>query len=276
MASNTMSGMDEFFDFDQLEHDHGTQLPTVFGVRNDGPFCDPGDVMAMDWTTSASAPSPVECHMQSAFDSFAIQDQAQWPLADALPQNLFEGVSIVDPVSTSHDADADVAIAPASSDISPIAGAAPSSSFSSLHVSSVPSCADVGMIDPCVPEFTPPFAVQVADSDTPELPAVTSNNNHSKARPNVPLRQPSAASWKPASAKRKGPQSRIPFEAKQILEDEFNSNPYPCSWEMDIIAHQANLDVKKVRNWFNNTRARKKGGGMFYSLMLCIVLVNPF
>jgi hypothetical protein len=30
---------------------------------------------------------------------------------------------------------------------------------------------------------------------------------------------------------------------------------------MDIIAHQANLEVKKVRNWFNNTRARKKGEG---------------
>jgi hypothetical protein len=43
---------------------------------------------------------------------------------------------------------------------------------------------------------------------------------------------------------------------------------------MDIIAHQANLDVKKVRNWFNNTRARKKGGGMFRLLMLCIVLTD--
>ena len=69
------------------------------------------------------------------------------------------------------------------------------------------------------------------------------------------------ATWKPASAKRKGPQSRIPLEARQILEDEFAANPYPCTWELDIIAHQANLDVKKVRNWFNNTRARKKCGG---------------
>jgi hypothetical protein len=33
------------------------------------------------------------------------------------------------------------------------------------------------------------------------------------------------------------------------------------TWELDIIAHQANLDVKKVRNWFNNTRARQKCGG---------------
>ena len=62
----------------------------------------------------------------------------------------------------------------------------------------------------------------------------------------------------PASSKRIGTQSRIPIEARQILEDEFANNPYPCSWEMDIIAHQANLDIKKVRNWYNNTRARKK------------------
>lgn len=63
---------------------------------------------------------------------------------------------------------------------------------------------------------------------------------------------------KPASAKRKGPSTRIPLDAKHMLEEEFAANPYPCSWEIDIIAHQANLDVKRVRNWFNNTRARKK------------------
>ena len=40
------------------------------------------------------------------------------------------------------------------------------------------------------------------------------------------------------------------------------------SWELDIIAHQANLDVKKVRNWFNNNRARKKGEGMLPMSML--------
>jgi hypothetical protein len=66
---------------------------------------------------------------------------------------------------------------------------------------------------------------------------------------------------KPASAKRKGPSSRIPAEARQMLEEEFAANPYPCSWEIDIIAHQANLDVKRVRNWYNNTRARKKNSG---------------
>jgi hypothetical protein len=76
----------------------------------------------------------------------------------------------------------------------------------------------------------------------------------------TPSSQPqrSASVHKPASATRKGPSARIPVEARQMLEEEFATNPYPCSWEMDIIAHQANLDVKRVRNWYNNTRARKK------------------
>ncbi|KAH6875688.1 hypothetical protein BKA58DRAFT_437654 [Alternaria rosae] len=78
--------------------------------------------------------------------------------------------------------------------------------------------------------------------------------------------QPSIATWKPASAKRKGPQCRISLEARQVLEDEFAANPYPCAWELDIIAHQANLDVKKVRNWFNNTRARKKCGDSHHAI----------
>ncbi|KAF2275357.1 uncharacterized protein EI97DRAFT_420329 [Westerdykella ornata] len=63
---------------------------------------------------------------------------------------------------------------------------------------------------------------------------------------------------KPASAKHKGPSNRISLEAKQMLEEEFAANPYPCAWEIDIIAHQVNLDAKRVRTWFNNARARKK------------------
>ena len=71
-------------------------------------------------------------------------------------------------------------------------------------------------------------------------------------------RRSSTVTRKPASATRKGPSNRLPVDARQMLEEEYAANPYPCSWEIDIIAHQANLDVKRVRNWFNNTRARKK------------------
>jgi hypothetical protein len=79
------------------------------------------------------------------------------------------------------------------------------------------------------------------------------------------LRRPTLRGHKPASPRRKGPQSRIPLEARQILEDEFTTNPYPCNWEIDIIAHQVSLDVKQVRTWFNNTRARKKVAGKPYA-----------
>ncbi|KAL1797594.1 hypothetical protein ACET3X_004200 [Alternaria dauci] len=97
--------------------------------------------------------------------------------------------------------------------------------------------------------------------DQSTMPANTLLHPHQVSTSSVAAQQQAfGGTWKPASAKRKGPQSRIPLEARQILEDEFAVNPYPCTWELDIIAHQANLEVKKVRNWFNNTRARKKCG----------------
>ena len=94
------------------------------------------------------------------------------------------------------------------------------------------------------------------------LPELQKNelNVQKSASPSQPQRSSSVV-HKPASAKRKGPSTRIPAEARQMLEEEFAANPYPCSWEIDIIAHQANLDVKRVRNWYNNTRARKKTSG---------------
>ena len=113
-----------------------------------------------------------------------------------------------------------------------------------------------------------------ADTSISQRSTHTNNTSRLTGRAPLPNRQASSASWKPASAKRKGPQSRIPLEARQILEDEFATNPYPCNWEYDIIAHQANLDVKKVRNWFNNTRARKKSEGTFDGLCLQCMLTH--
>ncbi|KAF2194908.1 hypothetical protein K469DRAFT_545486 [Zopfia rhizophila CBS 207.26] len=72
-------------------------------------------------------------------------------------------------------------------------------------------------------------------------------------------RNPRAPSHrKQASGKRRTPHARISSEAKQVLEEKFASNPYPCAWEIDIIAYQTSLDAKKVRNWFNNARARRQ------------------
>lgn len=104
-----------------------------------------------------------------------------------------------------------------------------------------------------------------------------------EARPRLPARKRLPESQtrhstipgrKPASAKRKGPPNRIPPEARQMLEEEFATNPYPCSWEIDIIAHQANLDTKRVRNWFNNSRARKKCSGQFRAACLYLKCIS--
>lgn len=107
-----------------------------------------------------------------------------------------------------------------------------------------------------------------------QIPYSTSTAYSTANTLSLPARHTSSTSWKPASAKRKGPQGRISLESRQILEDEFATNPYPCSWEYDIIAHQANLEVKKVRNWFNNTRARKKGEGIIRHCRKCATLLT--
>jgi hypothetical protein len=143
---------------------------------------------------------------------------------------------------------------------------APSSSMQSIgEVDQLAS----GTVPHC--ESSPNDAV---DKPSTEIPGLASTKPPVDGRALLPTRHAASASWKPASAKRKGPQSRIPLEAKQILEDEFATNPYPCNWEYDIIAHQANLEVKKVRTWFNNTRARKKGEGMLPSQSLPCTLYS--
>lgn len=118
------------------------------------------------------------------------------------------------------------------------------------------------------PMFSPVHDMPVVPQDVPALPDAWQQHpmpregdvivlQQQTAQPSRPQRS-NTVIRKPASAKRKGPSTRIPLDAKQMLEEEFAANPYPCSWEIDIIAHQAHLDVKRVRNWFNNTRARKK------------------
>ncbi|KAF2029293.1 hypothetical protein EK21DRAFT_67960 [Setomelanomma holmii] len=224
-ASQMHDNLDEFFDFDQLEHDcyQGTaylpQQEQTFSFDHDE------DGMAMDWTADAMAIAPLpndeallphDIHMQTVFNGAAPDDTLIWPLADCSDPSLTASGSRID-----------------------------------------------SLLDPTCTLGPTQIASNVAPSSSSNLLEGQKLTDHEAAeaivRPNVPDRQASTATWKPASARRKGPQSRIPSEARQILEDEFAANPYPCAWEMDIIAHQANLDVKKVRNWFNNTRARKKG-----------------
>jgi hypothetical protein len=231
MASNVFDNMDDFFDFAAMDRD--TEGDSIGRPSHHQPSqSELADVITpMDWAMdpiAAYTPCgalPQDVHMCE--DIHEYQPNQQWPLIDD-----------VDHISAFAEDDGVNFTAPAS-----------------LQSSGLGDNDDEGPTDPFVLEPEPSLfqGSQLSpQNDTPPVP---------QAKLSTRPRQSSVTSWKPASAKRKGPQSRIPIEAKQILEDEFAANPYPCSWEMDIIAHQANLDVKKVRNWFNNTRARKKGGG---------------
>jgi hypothetical protein len=273
MAPNTSDEMDEFFDFAALNQD---DLPDALSdsqlLQIDADHST-DDVVAMDWAMDWATDSltvrptdvvlPYEMQTYDTSIGFHTTQESQlWPLNDHATVSLApKGHEGVVPTSNSiwqkgsHAPDNDQIYIGSHTSPPPF-----SSSFAHKPSKVVADNDDEGSIDVLgAPLESVPFLVLPgSEALRLEIPQTVS-----PPKPSGSLRQAPNASWKPASAKRKGPQSRIPFEAKQILEDEFAANPYPLPWEMDIIAHQANLDVKKVRNWFNNTRARKKGGGEF-------------
>jgi hypothetical protein len=267
MASRAFDDMNEFFDFDQLDDDHGAQAVASPERQHVDPFDGLGEVMTMDWAINDPMPVPtldvlLPCEIETSnnFSHVSSPDHYQWPSVEMPCSSSREEDTGIDPFQCR---DVDPAPCQYASSIT-----APLSSLSALegrqHVTGADKIIDTSEV--VRKTFLPAPEVPIL-----EITAPLASENASRGRPTVPLPQASVTSWtnrKPASAKRKGPHSRIPLEAKQILEDEFTANPYPCSWEMDIIAHQANLDVKKVRNWFNNTRARQKGGGGFFLLVL--------
>lgn len=250
--------LDEFFDFAQLEQDHVlcsayTDSHHEAASRDEGFIC-------MDWQPVVSDYSLVS---QEQFDQHRVQ---AWPLA-GVPDLSLTNTNLTNtnhnaiaaewpinqtPVANEHELPPTPSSSSLASVCFPPTGGPPHNRDSTRLLSQA-SAAD----------SIPPIPLTNKAHDTSGAQAKTRTKVTYPVSPQVPIptRQASSASWKPASAKRKGPQSRIPLESRQILEDEFATNPYPCSWEYDIIAHQANLDVKKVRNWFNNTRARKKGEG---------------
>ncbi|KAH7082257.1 hypothetical protein FB567DRAFT_530900 [Paraphoma chrysanthemicola] len=239
-GSHACDNMDEFFDFDQLEHDHDAHVPDSVCYQSAGMYQCLDDDMTMDWTVDP-APLPFgvdlmprDIHMPNIFGDINFHDVTNWPLVD------------------------NIQIDSAAVETQPLSSLAPSSSLDFHRPTDIIGSHNVEAERTLDSSPGRPLPGLPLDSEQPTAPRAGVQTTPSK-RPGGPLRQASISSWKPASAKRKGPQSRIPLEARQILEDEFVANPYPCSWELDIIAHQANLDVKKVRNWFNNTRARKKG-----------------
>ncbi|KAH6633661.1 hypothetical protein C7974DRAFT_433607 [Boeremia exigua] len=248
--SVTSDNLEEFFDFAQLEQDSGVYEGLAFAEDVGIAFVE--DVTAMEWQPSGADYRPIP-------DRQSQELCVQWPLRETLSQSHIHNDthtaaslwSISNTLVTNgHQQCTELTPTPSSS------LQAPDNASRITDQRAAPAVSLVGGAS------NPPH-VRLGRDAIDRIGA--QSTDRSKVTPlqtskiSLPTRHTSSSSWKPASAKRKGPQSRIPLESRHILEDEFATNPYPCSWEYDIIAHQANLDVKKVRNWFNNTRARKKG-----------------
>ncbi|KAF1833441.1 hypothetical protein BDW02DRAFT_589648 [Decorospora gaudefroyi] len=267
MNADALDKMNEFFDFAAL--DQSPEFDTVRGPqqqRNE-PFLFTDDVTAMDWAVDSAAMCPADIttsdnvHMHDAFqDSTITEFPQQWPLVDELE----------DPITSMGTTSVNLTTN-ATLHAEPLICMDNGARSDELHYRLPPSSSSLAQVqsgiiakddeEASIGAIGARHESSLSEAAQPTAPVSSSLVLEAlSTRPAAPLRQASITSWKPASAKRKGPQSRIPLEAKQILEDEFMANPYPCSWEMDIIAHQANLEVKKVRNWFNNTRARKRVG----------------
>jgi hypothetical protein len=259
MSGNALDKMDEFFDFAALEHDSEVLATKALHQDQNMPFQPADDATTMDWATDPTAAvcsvDATQCWHDpmhdASHDPSSGETGRQWP--------LFEVPEWPAPVNVNSTLDSTLG--------DPIPGGGPDSSFApSLSIDTLHS--DPRRIDDD----------SIPDACCEDQPTARASPSHemtvSPASPAASIQRTPSANRKPASAKRKGTQSRIPIEAKQILEDEFATNAYPCSWEMDIIAHQANLDVKKVRNWFNNTRARKRCEGAWMSTYIESVLLT--
>lgn len=249
----TVDDLNEFFDFDQLVQDHAIHAENEVSRRQDHYLVE--DVSIMDWAvdepTMTMATKASLSHDTSMLDMIKNDSVAcNPPLMSFDHSQQSTGVSGTTFLYGQQQTNESLAFSGYDAATS---GAPYLSDLTCEQLDSVQESTDAS------------HYLQEAHSRKSNKSTITPQ---SKKAPSASSNQSSAPAWKPASAKRKGPQSRIPLEARQILEDEFAANPYPCSWELDIIAHQANLDVKKVRNWFNNTRARKKGEGKSMSKIL--------
>jgi hypothetical protein len=251
-TANTCDNLDEFFDFALLEHDHGLECRPC-GDPNE-PQVLAEDVLMTDWQPASaesfqSSASPMTSYPQTHF---------QTGLGNHIPKN-WQLIALPDDISFPRGEDANTQSINPQHTCSTVSSSGLAQSREPVYGSPSSSLPAREFPELFEDVSTNPVGVQ----QTSPLPQLEQQSDEFVTQSPLPDRQASTSSWKPASAKRKGPQNRIPLESRQILEDEFATNPYPCSWEIDIIAHQASLDVKRVRNWFNNTRARKKCEGIY-------------
>lgn len=70
---------------------------------------------------------------------------------------------------------------------------------------------------------------------------------------NEPTRADGAA---PAVMKARRGRATLPNNAKKILKESFNIEPYPDSLEVSSIAKASQMTIKQVKTWFTNKRNR--------------------
>lgn len=231
MAGHAREELDEFFDFTRLEADMNDELHTIWqpGELPSEATQDPERLAAMEW-------EPSICEAPVDFDALCLE-----PFPSSSDCDIFQPFPGNTPQPPAP---------PQWHEQPPVhnegAVEIPPTDIASCTVGET----EIALVD----SIQPPPSSHVTESP---LAKNTTHHTPQEQHRRLPLRAESDCR-KPASAKHKGPSTRIPLEARQMLEDEFSTNPYPCSWEIDIIAHQASLDAKRVRNWFNNARARKK------------------
>jgi hypothetical protein len=235
-AMDAPGSIDEFFDFAKLDADMGNEAHGAIHQHVPYPHdcIDPSLDTAMEWE-----PSVDELGVLASLPSQHPQDLSE---PNLYQQNwtLPSGLYVQEELGHEHFQQSNQAFADVNSNQS-----------WPYHSPEVHLSETVTQKAP-VPTISIPDRVEAEPQHSPRREQVK--------RPSRPVRQ-SSSSHKPASATHKGRSNRIPLEARQTLEDEFSTNPYPCTWEIDIMAHQLKLDTKQVRNWFNNTRARKKPSG---------------
>ncbi|KAF2260938.1 hypothetical protein CC78DRAFT_570927 [Lojkania enalia] len=224
--AETQGNLEDFFDFDQLDVSSCNIVQQEHTSSSAFPFAHPD--APQDWR----------------------QDLASSGILAALPFSDLPNVDqhYPDQDFNGHMGQASVPEMPQF----PLVG--PDLSNDREQTSTFPEARNFGLVQSC--DMTPislalqPFQNVLAESPAPK-------NQERVPDPSADL-VPVSRRIKPPSSKARGPQSRIPPESKEKLELEFASNPYPCHWEIDIIAHKTGLEAKRVRNWFNNTRARKQ------------------
>ena len=220
----THDNLDEFFDFAQLEHDNCLYSGRAGGTC--GQHAATEDVTAMDWQPAVSdyiiTPGellerpPQEWTWNEVPSEPLIYNDPNHPVASTWPANHM-------PITNDYQQPPELQLTPLSS--SPEHNRVSLISEVVQH-GSVSASGQEGGVSAC----SHGKLIAKQSGDTP----VAQTSSHTKVAPPIttsvstPTRHTSSASWKPASAKRKGPQSRIPLEARQILEDEFATNPYPC------------------------------------------------